>query len=655
MRQWLMHRGKCWSRDVMNFWHMQLHPNEANEWSRKDILDLVNLNVIGVGKGWKGDRNCPEKFNEEMAIGDIVLIRHEGPLCLVQITSNSFENKNKSVVDAWFYYCREVKILAIDLNHTVQYEYKSKYKKSWNEGLFLITTMDKANDCQFVRYWYDLALKEKSNNHNVEPSLYAVNEILQQNLSIPPYQRPYKWERPQVEQLLSDIYNHKQSGNTKSRYRIGSLILCIDRSIKNDKKFKDFTIDIVDGQQRITTLLLILLALNPNYSNILFDQLEYNHSSSYENINKNKTVITDWIKEKNLTEKDCIELFEYIVDRCELVQVIVYNISEAFQMFDSQNGTGKELEAYNLLKAYHLRAIKKADEQKKYDIQWENAVKYFSKKDEKNIDILKQLFNEQLYRTRIWSKNEYAYTFSKQKIDEFKGLSINEMEKLNFSYLNPILLNFYISNSLKEGKVTTSSKTLNNYFSSLEPSAFIFLNQLIINGEQFFEYINKYTEMYKVLFMSDNDINGFQSFYIDSCMYDKRDRNGDRYLRELYKSLIMSLYDRFGENGLIPPIYKMFYAFVFKNRIEMRSVFYRSVVNLPIDADLNPFDVINQAKNIRELKTLEYLCRIDKKTIKEVCDEHKDKSKKRKSARYVQAIIDFFNEIDNQRFVSEGE
>lgn len=635
---------------------MQLHPNEASEWSRNDIEKLLKKGVIGVGKKWKNDHNCPQRFCEEMNIGDIVLIRHNGPLALVQVTGNFFENPDEEEIDVWFYYCREIKILAINNDNSILNDFKHKYKnKSWNEGLYCPVTMDIATNCLFIKFWYDYILREKAKNHAVEPTIYAVNEILQQNLSIPPYQRPYKWEKNQVEQLLNDILNHKNNNKYNNRYRIGSLILCIDRNIKNDASFKDFSIDIVDGQQRITTLLLILAILKTNLQNSLFESLMYNHSSSYENIAKNKIVISNWIEEQNFDENKKIDFFNYITNRCELVQVIVYNISEAFQMFDSQNGTGKELEPYNLLKAYHLRAIQSPKNQKEYDVKWENAVKYYYAKEDKNIDILKQLFNEQLYRTRIWSKNEYAYTFSKQKIDEFKGISINAQSAPVYSYLNPILLNFLVTNFLKDEGHNTSSSVLNKYLDSIQPDCFIFLNQLIVNGEAFFEYINKYIEMYKTLFLLDIDINGFQSFYKEKCLYEKKDRNGDRYLRELYKSLIISLFDRFGENGLMPSVYKMLYAFVFKNRIEKKSVFYQTVVNIPIESESNPFDIINQAKNLNEIKKIESMCKIKIDTINDVCNEHKDRSRQRKSARYVEEIINFFNAPENSKFIISGE
>ena len=49
------------------------------------------------------------------------------------------------------------------------------------------------------------------------------------------------------------------------------------------------------------------------------------------------------------------EMVIVLMSVCAELKVVAFN--EAFQMFESQNGRGKELEAYNLLKAYHIRAM----------------------------------------------------------------------------------------------------------------------------------------------------------------------------------------------------------------------------------------------------------------------------------------------------------
>ena len=88
--------------------------------------------------------------------------------------------------------------------------------------------------------------------------IVSVNQLLQMQLNIPPYQRPYKWTIRNVEELLSDISNaiaDSERYRYEFKYRIGTVILHRD----ND------TLNIVDGQQRIISLILLNLYLNSNF------------------------------------------------------------------------------------------------------------------------------------------------------------------------------------------------------------------------------------------------------------------------------------------------------------------------------------------------------------------------------------------------------
>ncbi len=85
--------------------------------------------------------------------------------------------------------------------------------------------------------------------NTLNPEIKSLKSILfSSNLKIPHYQRPYKWKKKNVKQLLEDIINHKD----KSAYRIGTVVIHKDEN--ND-------LNIVDGQQRILTLTLIATAL----------------------------------------------------------------------------------------------------------------------------------------------------------------------------------------------------------------------------------------------------------------------------------------------------------------------------------------------------------------------------------------------------------
>ena len=73
-------------------------------------------------------------------------------------------------------------------------------------------------------------------------------------LSIPEYQRPYKWSARNAIQLLDDIIDAQKSN--KKVYRVGTLILHKD----TDNQGKEIY-NIVDGQQRTITFSLLLYAL----------------------------------------------------------------------------------------------------------------------------------------------------------------------------------------------------------------------------------------------------------------------------------------------------------------------------------------------------------------------------------------------------------
>jgi len=87
----------------------------------------------------------------------------------------------------------------------------------------------------------------------MEASERTISQILTEQIryEIPPYQRPYSWEKANVEQLLDDVWEAYEKDDEE--YFIGSLIT-IERA-------KDELYDVVDGQQRLTTLNLIFARL----------------------------------------------------------------------------------------------------------------------------------------------------------------------------------------------------------------------------------------------------------------------------------------------------------------------------------------------------------------------------------------------------------
>lgn len=73
---------------------------------------------------------------------------------------------------------------------------------------------------------------------------------------IPEYQRPYRWSADECETLWTDIvnfYSALKEPDAPQEYFLGTIVTCTDNGSRND-------IDIIDGQQRITSLLLLLRA-----------------------------------------------------------------------------------------------------------------------------------------------------------------------------------------------------------------------------------------------------------------------------------------------------------------------------------------------------------------------------------------------------------
>ena len=452
--------------------------------------------------------------------------------------------------------------------------------------------------------------------NKIQASIELVKNIINEStLRIPEYQRPYKWSTENVLQLLEDINTSKISG--KKNYRIGSIILH-DNSIKK-------TLDLVDGQQRVTTIFLIKKACYKE--DYLSCGLEYNHTDSYENIRNNFAYIDSWLDDN--CKENRREYFEYIMQSCEFVKIVVTDLSEAFQMFDSQNGRGKELEPYNLLKAYHIRAMEQEDQEEKIncDKRWEAATIYDATPTiigdaNGNIDVLKQLFDEQLYRSRIWTKRNYAANFSKKEINEFKGFTIDKNHPIQYSYQNPQLLQYLTSKFYKNvlgGTIATQARFSSGDGENINP--FVNISQNIVNGKSFFEYIETYVEIYKRMFveLGSFQLSEFKGFFYKYCLHYGEDekgrfddyafypkkyacRNGDAYLRELYKSLIFVLFDKFGEKGLYK-YYKVLYRLIYLNRIIKKQVKYNFVADLPHSY----FDIIGQAKDLADLLKLQQL------------------------------------------------
>lgn len=428
-----------------------------------------------------------------------------------------------------------------------------------------------------------------------EPSIKSVREILKEkkNLSIPDYQRPYKWQTKHVQKLIEDLWFHYKAKN-EQKYRIGTVIV----HNNGDK------VDIVDGQQRITTLLLILKQIEPQNKELI--DLEYKHRISYNNIIKNNEFIESFLNQLSDSKSELSKFANYILDRCEIVYIELNDLDEAFQFFDSQNSRGKSLEPYDLLKAYHLRAIPNNDpEILSYVEYWEDAA---SGRDEDKKD-LGFIINLMLFKLRRWQKYKDGSIFTSDQLDAFKGVD----EEQYYPYLT----------SIKAGQALYQMSRQNPFMYREEYAQMPFsISQTIINGRLFFKYIEHYREIYNKLFNRNfgklnnikiefNKDGEFKEVSVLDLInnYGKSNRTGDVYIRRLFQSVVLYYYDKFGDDDLNIAV-KQILKWAYRIRIEQYSVRIETIENAAKDQNglLHYIDQMIHSKEILNY----YIPKLDK-------------------------------------------
>ena len=207
----------------------------------------------------------------------------------------------------------------------------------------------------------------------------SVTELLEakHHFVIPSYQRGYRWEEKQVTDLLEDIKQFSKREKSGSYYLQPLVVKPISG--------KDLTWEVLDGQQRLTTLKLLLMYLFENSltgsekrvfnDNIIFDltysnrpQLDFTDPNPQQNIDSYyltvaKTTIEDWFYTQMNNGEDVESLFKscLLYGKNEaLVKFIWYVIDskkqdlESIQVFNRLNKGKISLTSSELIKALFI-------------------------------------------------------------------------------------------------------------------------------------------------------------------------------------------------------------------------------------------------------------------------------------------------------------
>lgn len=238
----------------------------------------------------------------------------------------------------------------------------------------------------------------------------TVRELLKGvKYSIDYFQREYKWERKQVDELLEDLSSRFQQDyrpehsrrqvKDYGHYFLGSIIIST----------REGTSYIVDGQQRLTTVTLLLIFLNnlqrDRLSKVPVSELIYSGSygeksfnleveervpcmealfnqGAYEASDESESVrnlvaryhdIEDAYPEE-LRGEALLYFLDWLIGNVHVVEITAYSDDDAYTIFETMNDRGLSLSPTDMLKGYLLTNIEDVAKRTRADAHWRRRV-----------------------------------------------------------------------------------------------------------------------------------------------------------------------------------------------------------------------------------------------------------------------------------------
>lgn len=357
----------------------------------------------------------------------------------------------------------------------------------------------------------------------------TAGELLSRDLRIPDYQRPYRWTARNIVELLEDIDGavaHRRD-DAGFRYRIGTVIL--HRNVEGG------TLDIVDGQQRAVSLLLFRMCLAeavglpvPDFP--LLASATFSSRESRANIRANHELMVEWLRSRS--EEWCETAVEAFERTLEAVVITVDRVEEAFQLFDSQNTRGRSLDPHDLLKAYHLRAMRDDPYEMRHAVtRWEEFPS----------GEVRDLFARFLFPAANWSLGEKTRPFTSREIDAFKGVPA-------------------------DSGYTFAAR-------ARRAAPCFQIGASFVEGGDFFSMAERYLRMRRDIECELSSNRRFEDMW--GILGGKRRSAGFHYAAGLFRCVLMAYYDRF-HNFDERAVRKLF-AWAFMLRVDMRSLGFGSI------------------------------------------------------------------------------
>ncbi|WQV70126.1 DUF262 domain-containing protein [Helicobacter pylori] len=294
---------------------------------------------------------------------------------------------------------------------------------------------------------------------------------------IPIYQRPYQWTEENCEKLLDDLFEDYEK-DSESDYFCGSLVL-----VKSDPNSKTETYDIVDGQQRLSTFILLAKVLADLYNDCLLDpenlkNLErlqegwkdrhserkrlsfnaigsnaeddfayalehFNDSQASKNKNnknnylKNAICLKDYLKEKEI--EDINDFIKWLYFKVVFIKTTCPNVSMALRIFSVLNARGLPLHAIDVFKVELLKKLANKKDQEEFVSRWSalhqkcsgNESKFPKRKENKR----EKNATETLFSWYLTYLNPVT---SKEKMEKRLVTWFNKLNKTPLEYLKGV-------------------------------------------------------------------------------------------------------------------------------------------------------------------------------------------------------------------------
>lgn len=201
---------------------------------------------------------------------------------------------------------------------------------------------------------------------------------------IPAYQRGYRWERTQVKTLLNDLYQCMEANGQEKDYCLQPVVV---------QKKGELQYDLIDGQQRLTTIYILLRYAHQNYFSFEYETREKTKdflnnmdpqlaqtNIDFFHIYQAYTTIKDWLEETFPADTDShlYKLCNYVKEKVKVIWYEVGAEADPIALFTRLNIGKIQLTNAELIRALFLSDTPNGMEnRRKYEmaIQWDDMEK----------------------------------------------------------------------------------------------------------------------------------------------------------------------------------------------------------------------------------------------------------------------------------------